>query len=465
MSEPRAAVVGSGVMGAGIAHVLAAGGSEVTLYDPDPAALDRALASISSAARSLGRDVELLIARVTTTVDLDQAVGAAMLVVEAGPEIPKLKQELFSEIERLASSDAVLASNTSAIPIRTIAALVDSPERVLGTHFWHPPHLVPLVEVVQSDQTDVRYIDWTIELLARYGMRPVHVRADVPGFVGNRLQHALKREAIALVHAGVCDVDTLDTVVKEGFGARLGVLGPLEQADLGGLDLTYQIHQVVMPALDNTPEPHPLLVEKVERGELGAKTGRGFRSWNQGEAEARRSEVNRALLDQARRRLALAQPPGPMITSRQQADRRFGLDGVLTFLTEADPGCGSDTPIDGQLRRGSSVPMHRHPRAGEVLSVLDGELSLDLDGRTVMLAAGDTARLPAGTAYGWRVASEYARVLIVAEPERTNFYRDLSKPPSAATEMTSRVQSTDPALADAALKNGIELLTHSVQGA
>jgi 3-hydroxybutyryl-CoA dehydrogenase len=465
MPEPRAAVIGSGVMGAGIAHVLAAGGSEVTLYDPDPAALDRALASIRSAARSLGRDVESLIGRLTTTVELDEAVGPAMLVVEAGPEIPKLKQELFSEMERLTSSDAVLASNTSAIPIRTIAELVDSPQRVLGTHFWHPPHLVPLVEVVQSDQTDVRYVDWTIELLARRGMRPVHVRADVPGFVGNRLQHALKREAIALVHAGVCDVDTLDTVVKQGFGARLGVLGPLEQADLGGLDLTYQIHQVVMPALDNTPEPHPMLVEKVEHGELGAKTGRGFRSWDQGEAEARRSEVNRALLDQARRRLTLAQAQGPTITSHQQAERRFGLDGVLTFLTGADPGSASDTPIEWRLRRGSNLPMHRHELAGEVLSVLDGELSLDLDGRTVMLAAGDTARLPAGTTYGWRVASEYARVLIVAEPGRTNFYRDLSKPPSAATEVTSPVQSTDPALTDAALKNGVELLAHSVQGA
>jgi quercetin dioxygenase-like cupin family protein len=220
-----------------------------------------------------------------------------------------------------------------------------------------------------------------------------------------------------------------------------------------------------MPALDNTPEPHPMLVEKVERGDLGAKTGRGFRSWNQGEAEARRSEVNRALLDQARRRLTLAQTQGPTITRNQQAERRFGLDGVLTFLTGADPGSASDTPIEWRLKRGSSLPMHRHALAGEVLSVLDGELSLDLDGRAVMLAAGDTVRLPGGTAYGWRVVSEHARVLIVAEPERTNFYRDLSKPPSAATEVTSPVQSTDPTLADAAFKNGVELLTHSVRGA
>ncbi len=132
-------------------------------------------------------------------------------------------------------------------------------ERVLGTHFWNPPHLVPLVEVVQSDETHPRHIEWTMALLIRCGLEPVHVRADVPGFVGNRLQHALKREAIALVAAGVCDAETLDTVVKHGFGARLGVIGPLEQADLGGLSLTLQIHEVVMPALDNTPEPHPLL--------------------------------------------------------------------------------------------------------------------------------------------------------------------------------------------------------------
>lgn len=457
MFEPRAAVVGSGVMGAGIAHVLAAGGSEVTLYDPDAAALQRALGSIRAAAEALGRDIEPLLARIATTSDLEQAVAPAQLVIEAGPEIPQLKQELFRDMEQLVAADTVLASNTSAIPIQTIAELTDSRERVLGTHFWHPPHLVPLVEVVQADDTDPRYIDWTIDLLARRGMAPVHVRADVPGFVGNRLQHALKREAIALVHAGICDAETLDTVVKQGFGSRLGVLGPLEQADLGGLELTYQIHQVVMPALDNTPVPHPLLVRKVQSGEVGAKVGQGFRSWDDGEADALRAKVNRALLDQARRRIA--QPTDVALVSRHEnAERRSGLNGLLIFLTGNQRAAGTKALIDARLRRGSHMPLHRHARAGEVLVVLDGELSLEPNGDALTLAAGGTAQLPAMTMYGWRVTSEYARVLIFAEPERAAFYRAASVSADGVDDRQAVLGTAEVSITEAAARNGIELL-------
>jgi 3-hydroxybutyryl-CoA dehydrogenase len=133
-------------------------------------------------------------------------------------------------------------------------------------------------------------------------MKPVHVRSDVPGFVGNRLQHALKREAIALVADGVCDAETVDTVTRYGFGARLGIVGPLEQADLTGLQLTLAIHDVLMPSLDRTPVPHPFLVSKVERGETGAAVGRGFRDWAPGEAQERRTQITRELVAAARRR-------------------------------------------------------------------------------------------------------------------------------------------------------------------
>ena len=127
-------------------------------------------------------------------------------------------------------------------------------------------------------------------------MKPVHVAADVPGFVGNRLQHALKREAIALVADGICTAETVDTVTRFGFGARLGIVGPLEQADLSGLELTLAIHQTLMPDLDRTPVPHPLLVEKVRKGETGAAAGRGFRQWRPGEAQARRDQITRELV-------------------------------------------------------------------------------------------------------------------------------------------------------------------------
>jgi 3-hydroxybutyryl-CoA dehydrogenase len=271
------------------------------LYDPDAASL----ASLPDRVRT-GLDLLELPAgpaldRLTVAGDLAVAVRGADLVIEAGPERLAVKQEIFAALDRLTGPAVVLASNTSAIPIRDIAREVMHRERVLGTHFWNPPYLVPLVEVVQSAASDPAGIAWTIRLLDRVGMKPVHVRTDVPGFVGNRLQHALKREAIALVADGVCDAETVDTVTRYGFGARLGIVGPLEQSDLSGLRLTQAIHEVLMPSLDRTATVHPFLAAKVERGETGAAAGRGFRDWAPGEAAARRTEIIGELLAARRR--------------------------------------------------------------------------------------------------------------------------------------------------------------------
>ena len=282
-------------MGAGIAQVLASGGHPVTLYDPDPTVLAGAEARLRAGAELAGVPAGDVLARLAVEHDLAMAVRGAELVIEAGPERLAIKQAIFAELDRLAGPDAVLASNTSAIPIGRIARDTGRPERVIGTHFWNPPYLVPLVEVVQAPRSDPERIAWTIGLLDGIGMKPVHVTADIPGFVGNRLQHALKREAIALVAAGVCSAETVDTVTRFGFGARLGIVGPLEQSDLSGLELTLAIHEVLMPHLDRTAEPHPLLVEKVRRGER-------FRDWLPGEAEARRAQITRELAEAARRR-------------------------------------------------------------------------------------------------------------------------------------------------------------------
>ena len=175
---------------------------------------------------------------------------------EAAPEKLPLKQRIFAELESLTAPDTILASNTSAIPSTGSAAKLKHRERVVGTHFWNPPHLVPLVEVI-AERKDQR---------RRPCARPSHCcatpaatrctcRRDIPGFVGNRLQHALKREAIALVAAGVCDAETIDEVVKSGFGARMAVLGPLEQSDLVGLDLTLDISNMLIADLDRTTGP------------------------------------------------------------------------------------------------------------------------------------------------------------------------------------------------------------------
>jgi 3-hydroxybutyryl-CoA dehydrogenase len=295
------AVLGAGVMGVGISQVFLDAGIPVAVHDPST----RARASFPhrlEASRIATGSVLADSSAASVHSELGDAVRAADLVIEAGPERLDVKQQVFVDVERLARAGAILASNTSSIPIGEVSARIASRERVLGAHFWNPPSIVRLVEVVRAADTDPRVAARLMQVLGAMGMVPVLVEADIPGFVGNRLQHALKREAIALVAAGVCTAETVDLVVREGFGSRLGIVGPLEQSDLSGTDLTLAIHEVLMPHLDRTPHPHPYLVEMVERGDLGASTGQGFRAWATGEADRRRTEIANALVEDARRR-------------------------------------------------------------------------------------------------------------------------------------------------------------------
>jgi len=292
-------VVGGGLMGHGIAYLLAAGGHRVGLYEPSEevrASLPQRLRSIVDL---LGSDAAIL-ERITTHERLADAVGEASVVFEAAPEKLELKQRIFAELETLTAPDTILASNSSAIPSTEIGRTLKRRERVVGTHFWNPPHLVPLVEVIQTEWTSDDVVRRTIDLLAAAGRQPVHVRRDIPGFIGNRLQHALKREAIALVASGVCDAETIDTVVKSGFGARMAVLGPMEQSDLVGLDLTLDISNVLVADLDRGSGPHPFLQEKVKAGKLGMKSGEGFRTWTPEQANEVRERLRRYLAEQAR---------------------------------------------------------------------------------------------------------------------------------------------------------------------
>jgi len=234
---------------------------------------------------------------VIATPVLADAVRDADVVIEAGPENLAIKQRLFLDVEAAAPRGAILASNTSVIPITQIMAPLTHKSRGLGTHWWNPPFLVPLVEVIRTEWTDSAVLARTSELLRDVGKTPVTVNKDVAGFVGNRLQHALWREAIALVQNGVCDAETVDTVVKAGFGRRLAVLGPLENADLVGTELTLAIHETVLPDIDTTPGPLPYLRQLVESGRLGMKSGEGFRRWTQDEQQALRRRVASYLRD------------------------------------------------------------------------------------------------------------------------------------------------------------------------
>ena len=233
--------------------------------------------------------------RVTPVADLAQAVREADYVVEAVLEDLPLKQKLFAEIEQHVRPDTILASNTSVIPITDIMCGLHKRERALGTHWWNPPFLVPLVEVIETQWTSAAAVDFTMKLHADAGKKPAHVKKDVPGFIGNRLQHALWREAIALVENGICDAQTVDDVIKAAFGRRLAVLGPLENADMVGTDLTLAIHKTVLPAIDSRRGPSPYLEKLVADGKLGFKSGKGFRTWTPAQQQQLRAKVLRHL--------------------------------------------------------------------------------------------------------------------------------------------------------------------------
>lgn len=274
----RIGIVGSGLMGAGISLVFAAAGHEVTVFEPDPASRAGLRGRVLENLELIGGDPAAA-ERITAVDDLARAVEDADFVTEAAPEKLPLKRAIFADLVELARRDCILASNTSVIPIGCIAEGLETADRIVGTHWWNPAHLIPLVEVVQAQGTSDATMAATMDLLARVGKSPAYVRKDTPGFVANRLQHALWREAIAMVAEGVCDAATLDSCVRNSFGLRLPVLGPLENADLVGLDLTLDIHEVIIPELDRHAGPNDFLKRKVREGHLGFKTGEGFRAW------------------------------------------------------------------------------------------------------------------------------------------------------------------------------------------
>lgn len=307
MSKEIIGVIGAGLMGHGIAYRFAAAGHDVSVFETS-AELRAGLAKRLSAIADLLGDDPACLNRVAVYDQLARAVKNASFVVEAAPEKLALKQQIFADLEANVAADAILASNSSAIPSTEIGRYLTYRERVVGTHFWNPPHLVPLVEVIQTEKTSEPVIARTMALLAGTGMKPVHVRKDIPGFIGNRLQHALKREAIALVADDICDAETIDDVVKTGFGARMAVLGPMEQSDLVGLNLTLDIQETLIQHLDRTQGPHPYLRSKVAQGKLGMKTGEGFRRWTPQQADEVRERLRNFLADRARAAKRTGQP-------------------------------------------------------------------------------------------------------------------------------------------------------------
>lgn len=256
MRSEHIAVVGTGRMGRGIAQIFAARGHEVVLFDRDEDALEEAIGKIwsnlielSEHGLCLREEIDRTVEQIKPAYSLKEAVGSARFVVESAAEELEVKQDLFHEMEELCSPITILATNASAIRVTEIAAKTKVKERIIGTHFWAPPYLIPLVEVAGGRETSREVKEYTCNILKSVGKHPVMVKKDVPGLVGSRLQHALQREAIAIVEQGMADPKAVDEVVKKGLSLHLSVSGPLENAESAGIDQTFQVHKHLLKVI------------------------------------------------------------------------------------------------------------------------------------------------------------------------------------------------------------------------
>jgi 3-hydroxybutyryl-CoA dehydrogenase len=306
-------IVGAGLMGTGIAAVFAAADIAVVLHDTDPARLAGVPGELARLAGELAAGGLLskeaaaaLPGRVRTATTSDALVGQPF-VMEAVPEYPALKQEVYAALEAVLGEDAIIASNTSGLMPSVLSEKMGHPERFLVAHFWNPPHAIPLVEVVPCPATSPAVLERTLALLRAVEAEPVVIRREIPGFIGNRLQYALLREALAIVRSGAASAAEVDAVMRASLGRRLGMTGPIETADLGGLDTFLSIATHLMPELAKDEGVLDLIRERVATGHTGARSGQGFYAWPPERVAAVRGRRDRELL---RRRLEDRQTRG-----------------------------------------------------------------------------------------------------------------------------------------------------------
>jgi len=286
-------VVGIGIMGSGIVLSCARGGYNVCAMDVNASATQQGLRKITSSAKSLieagimsSRESKLSLKRIRTTEDMAQATKDADLIIEASPEKVDVKKRIFGELDRLCPAHTVLASNTSSFRISEIAAATKRPEKVIGTHWMNPPHLLPLVEVIPSARTSDETVRTVMEFLVSVGKRPI-VCKDTPGFLVNRMQTALLVEAASIVEKGVASIEDVDMVWKYHLGPRYCYVGPLELMDMFGLDTEFSQYSYIYETLaDSKFRPPDLLKQMVERNEFGVKTGKGFYDYTKKDIES-----------------------------------------------------------------------------------------------------------------------------------------------------------------------------------
>ena len=296
-----ASVIGSGLMGTGIAAVFAAAKMKVTLIDTAQSRLDESKSRIHAIAAELlaseliDENPETVTARVVCSPDLE-ACRESEMILEAIFENLEAKHALYTQLEQIVSPVTIIGSNTSGLLPSELCRPFRHPERFLVVHFWNPPHAISLVEVVPNPATNPEVTERILKFLQMINYDPVLVAKEIPGFIGNRLQYAVLREALAIVRSGAATPEAVDTAMKASLGPRYSVVGPIESADLGGLDTFFTIASYLMPLLAKDEDVLQLMKEKVAAGKTGPRAGEGFYPWPEEHAAAVIARRNRALL-------------------------------------------------------------------------------------------------------------------------------------------------------------------------
>ena len=296
----RVGIVGAGTMGAGAAQIFAQFGYTVMLYNRSQEGMQRAVERLQSKVAAnpapIETETDATRAKIYTTHDLTE-LAQVDLISESIAENLEVKQDIFQKLDEICDANTILTTNTSGLSISQIATAVSRPERFAGVHFFNPPEIVPAVEVIKGAETSDPTCEVLIDLLKLMQKQPILVQKDVPGFVASRLQFAVVREALHLVEQGIASPADIDAVMKHGLGLRWALLGPLEIADLGGLDIFNTVGSYVAKSMSNATDSPKVLQDLVAEGKLGAKTGSGFYDYPPGKANALIAERDEKLLE------------------------------------------------------------------------------------------------------------------------------------------------------------------------
>lgn len=294
MAHPPAhvAIIGAGTMGPGLAVQFARHGADATVIDHRESNLEDAKETVSEALSfletegMLSGEPDTVRDRIDYTLDTAAGVSETELVIETVSESREIKREVFENAFAAAPEEAILSSNTSGIPITELGEFVPEPERVVGCHWWNPPYLLPLVEVVRGERTSDGVVDRTVEYVEGVDREPIVVDRDVPGFVWNRIQFAVMRECAHIVEEGIASIKDVDRAVRDGYALRTAAVGPFETADLSGLDLFRDVSENILPDLSSATEIGAVFDERIERGETGVAAGVGFHEYDESLAKA-----------------------------------------------------------------------------------------------------------------------------------------------------------------------------------